>query len=148
MTLAKPVYLRHDRRLARRCLALVRLAIRAPLDASLLAAGLPYAGMFHTVLAPKPYHPVTLWSGARVVVASLAVALDLADISAPLLVPADVVAAGHGAGLDGLVADNATGPSTGVIAAVGSLMAAGIEAAVSLASVFFASVAGRWSNKS
>ena len=137
--LAEPVHLGRHGRLTGRVLARMRLAV--PLGPGLLAAGIPDAGMLGAVLPPQAHGPIALRYGTGVLVAGCTIALDLAHVRAALLVSAHVVAAGHGAGLDGLVADDAARPSTGVFAAVGSLVAAGVEAAVGLAGMFFACVA-------
>lgn len=142
--LAEPIHLGHDGRHARRRLALVRLAEGCAPGASLFAARLPYAGVLGAVLAAQADGAVALGDRAGVLVAGLAVALDLAHVRAALFVAADVVAAGHRAGFDGLVADYTAGPAAGVVAAVGSLVAAGVEAAFCLAGVFVAGVTDGW----
>lgn len=97
--------------------------------------------MLPTIFAPQPDRAVAPRRSASVLIACAAVALDFSDRGAPAIVAADVVAAGHGARVDGLVAGNAAGPAAGVRAAVGALVAAGFGAGVGLAGVFFAGVA-------
>lgn len=143
MLLAKEVHLGHDARRTAHRLTLVRLAKRTPGDAAPLTTRIPNTSMLRTIFSPQPNSAVAPRRRASMVVAGAAVALDLSHAGAPAVVAADVVAAGHGARVDGLVAGDAAGPATRVLAAVGSLVAAGVGAGVGLADVFFAGVAGR-----
>lgn len=147
MLLAEEVHFGHDARNAAHCLTLVCLAKRTPGDAPPLTARVPNTGMLPTILPPQPNSAVAPRRSTGMVVAGATVALDLSHAGASAVVAADVVAAGHGARIDDLVAGDAAGPAARVLAAVGALVAAGVGAGVGLADVFLAGIASGWISK-